>query len=845
MEETVRTFRLYEALRSGDTAAISKAIRESPAEDSSRRTSTSSLLSGAGGGHRSSILHLAVQCAELPVIEFILSTTTSNPDSAAQKPHVDINERELASGNTPLHIAAQLGRTEVVSLLLRQPNINDAVHNYANRTPLEMARTPQIFQMLQLARSMFLEDKIEMLHELVQAKEYGRIEELLDNARVKGLLDLNTLEPPDAPGSTFLHEAARKRDTKLIQLLLMHGADPFRRDRKGKLPQDVTKDEKTRGVLKRSPAAVAAARGIEERAVLGSAAEHAPPGHQGSGEGTLGSKETREMKGYLKKWTNYTGGYKLRWFVLEDGVLSYYKNQGSPGSDAPSTSPFPSPLPPPAKHMHTLTSLSTEDIGSACRGAINMRIAKLHIDPADKQRFEIHGKGSVKYHLKANHMVEAKRWFWTLNNAIQQAKDEARIEDRKKREESEVLDRLREQAHNDEAAADSDAVSEVRGQGGSSISGPEVVAPVYNTSPNRRASVRASHGGDRLETGAYGPKPRSIHTDGDLGDDEGDEIEDDASSHAPDLPPTSDALALVANSARLQLDLLSQVALALRFEHAGNPELMLGDASVVAAMSSYESAVGSLGTLIGDLLRMSKERDQYWRHRMEKEVALRRLWEESMMKLAEEQETLEGKVVGERERRKKTKRALKRVLRKDSGKVSRHEGEQAAAAELAAEVQEPAPHDAQEGVEDLDARLQQIELDQQGAAKRSLDTEEELSDSDESDDQFFDAIDAGQLEVATEMPNAGLKSPPVSVAAGAGDDGCGGDGRLGGGGGGSTLRERKLVAIRSAFAGYEDAPRQRLAMDDDDRPKISLWVGSFLPAECDLSWANPPANRAS
>ena len=42
----------------------------------------------------------------------------------------------------------------------------------------------------------------------------------------------------------------------------------------------------------------------------------------------MGAKESREMKGYLKKWTNYTSGYKLRWFVLEDGVLSYYKHQG-------------------------------------------------------------------------------------------------------------------------------------------------------------------------------------------------------------------------------------------------------------------------------------------------------------------------------------------------------------------------------------------------------------------------------------------------------------------------------------------------------------------------------------
>jgi hypothetical protein len=110
---------------------------------------------------------------------------------------------------------------------------------------------------------------------------------------------------------------------------LLHGADPFHRDRKGKLPQEVTKDERTRGVLKRSPAAAAAQRGIQEKAVLGSSASVATAILGGTfSEAALTSKEGREMKGYLKKWTNYTSGYKLRWFVLEDGVLSYYKNQG-------------------------------------------------------------------------------------------------------------------------------------------------------------------------------------------------------------------------------------------------------------------------------------------------------------------------------------------------------------------------------------------------------------------------------------------------------------------------------------------------------------------------------------
>ena len=72
-----------------------------------------------------------------------------------------------------------------------------------------------------------------------------------------------------------------------------------------------------------------------------------------------------------------------------------------------------------------------------------MRIARLNMDAQDKTRFEIHGKSSVKYHLKANHVVEAKRWFWSLNNAIQWAKDEAKEEERNDRRTQKRFVRLR------------------------------------------------------------------------------------------------------------------------------------------------------------------------------------------------------------------------------------------------------------------------------------------------------------------------------------------------------------------------------------------------------------------
>lgn len=37
------------------------------------------------------------------------------------------------------------------------------------------------------------------------------------------------------------------------------------------------------------------------------------------------------MQGVLHKWVNYGKGWRSRWFVLEDGVLSYYKLCGGGG----------------------------------------------------------------------------------------------------------------------------------------------------------------------------------------------------------------------------------------------------------------------------------------------------------------------------------------------------------------------------------------------------------------------------------------------------------------------------------------------------------------------------------
>src|SRR5271170_2986377 len=72
-------------------------------------------------------------------------------------------------------------------------------------------------------------------------------------------------------------------------------------------------------------------------------------------------------------------------------------------------------------------ALTVDDTESACRGSLNMKNAKLKLDQSDKQKFEIisSGKGSVRYHLRANHPVEANRWIFALTQAIQAATAES------------------------------------------------------------------------------------------------------------------------------------------------------------------------------------------------------------------------------------------------------------------------------------------------------------------------------------------------------------------------------------------------------------------------------------
>lgn len=448
-----------------------------------------------------------------------------------------------------------------------------------------------------------------------------------------------------------------------------------------------------------------------------------------------------------------------------------------------------------------------------------MRISKLYMDPQDKTRFEIQGKSSVKYHLKANHIVEAKRWFWALNNAIQWTKDEAKEEEKQKQRHAEILRQAK--------AGARELESESTRLGSKSLA--PTIGAQLSTTPSR-VSVQDSLyapailvGDDEGSIhGSYEPSvaandmSRSIKSakepaiPGDRDDD--DEYGDDASSHEMQ-PASKDAFNITAHSASLQLNLLAQVSVALQKECSKEPALSLNDPSVVQAILTYEAAVRSLQGLVGDLLKISRDRDAYWQYRLDREADVRRLWEDSMARVAKEQEELEGRIGESEDKRKRTKRALREALESTSAAQSRPDSRALSQDHL--QISDALRKLQVSNESTLLHRRKSVGFREVGRRKSTLADLTNISDSDEDEDEeFFDAIDSGEVEVVDEMPISASSPPPIALVEHHESS--------------LDIREAKRAQILPSFKGYEDPVRKRLKMDADDRPKISLWVRTFI-----------------
>lgn len=429
------------------------------------------------------------------------------------------------------------------------------------------------------------------------------------------------------------------------------------------------------------------------------------------------------------------------------------------------------------------------------------------MDPQDKLRFEIQGKSSVKYHLKANHQVEAKRWYWALNNAIQWTKDEKREEEKRQMEENEALQQAKLEAHKGRMRDDATSVHSGKSTGrflttgtaqGVSLTSANASSTAIGEDDPGNTSLYESSiiGGDFSKVASHAG---TTTMEGDLDEDE--EFGDDASSREV-RSASKDAFNITAQSIRLQLDLLMQVSNSLQLERGRNPTLQISDPAAIQALSAYEASVGMLKGMIGDLLRISKDRDAYWQYRLDREANIRSMWEESMAKVARDQEELESRIGESEVKRKRAKRALRDAL-----ETIAIEGSAPGTPGKADKDDEFLDATETMGGKPLERRASIVSPTIRRSTFVDLCALDE-SDSDEDDEEFFDAIDSGEVEVV-EMPVVSPPVKPIEKVQEIGD-----------------VRQQKAMEIAPGFTGYEDGVRMRLNLDADNRPKISLWVSA-------------------
>ncbi|KAJ7474889.1 Oxysterol-binding protein-domain-containing protein [Mycena latifolia] len=596
--EPLYQVKLLSALRSGDPALIHPFLTEIGKEkrksadqrNNNQRSKTlpaptapsttnTSLDTGAAA------LHLAIRCASPETVTLLLSHRAISPNGV----------HPPGSGTTALHLAAALGRADIVGLLLEQEGVDDTLRDREGRTARDVARGKDVLRVIDDSRAFLNASYRSLLRSYIlsplppsqasasaspqpASQPSPALLALLSSPR-SAHIDLSYLD--DASGSALLHEAARRRDLRLIELAVRAGADVFARDKRGKLPGG-GRDEKVKVFLRQL---------TNQDASLIRAANAGP-----------GAPEPPVLRGYLNKYTNVAKGYNTRWFVLKDGVLSYYRHQ--------------------------------EDEQFASRGSIAVRTCVLKPPTgAERLRFEVHSghRGGEKWYVKANHPVEASRWVKAIEASIAWVK-------------------AREGESEREDGGGGGAGSIMSGNGGGSImsgsgtsisSGRQRLVSVLKKGGGTmsvRRSATAGSEADSLVGSEYTPERESGENSPKLGGESDAERGEEADVEEEEDDDFDDSSA---NSSSIQTKV--EAPHEASFELLGNTaaaqmELTLG--LVGGAGPAHEALKDALG-MVNEFIAVARERDAWWRRKLVRAKAKQSAWEKSLASAVREGEVLE------------------------------------------------------------------------------------------------------------------------------------------------------------------------------------------------------------
>ncbi|XP_072944383.1 pleckstrin homology domain-containing family A member 3-like [Epargyreus clarus] len=91
------------------------------------------------------------------------------------------------------------------------------------------------------------------------------------------------------------------------------------------------------------------------------------------------------MEGILWKWTNYWNGWQTRWFVLDNGILSYYKSQ--------------------------------EEVIQGCKGSVKVSVCQINVNNIDTTRLDLVIPGQQHMYLRAPSPQDRQKWLVALGSA--------------------------------------------------------------------------------------------------------------------------------------------------------------------------------------------------------------------------------------------------------------------------------------------------------------------------------------------------------------------------------------------------------------------------------------------
>ncbi|XP_052813860.1 pleckstrin homology domain-containing family A member 8-like isoform X2 [Mya arenaria] len=90
------------------------------------------------------------------------------------------------------------------------------------------------------------------------------------------------------------------------------------------------------------------------------------------------------IAGTLWKWTNYFSGWQERWFVLDNGILSYYKSE--------------------------------DDVNTGCKGSVKMSVCDIAVHATDHTRLDLIIPGEQHFYLKASNPKERQQWLVAMGS---------------------------------------------------------------------------------------------------------------------------------------------------------------------------------------------------------------------------------------------------------------------------------------------------------------------------------------------------------------------------------------------------------------------------------------------